>query len=100
MVGDGECISVSNGCLRLIFLDRREGISISEVLLRPIFLETEAEISVSMAFLRLIFLDNDEGVGVVLRLALLEKLLGVGVLHLLLEVLERLRRKKLSSILR
>lgn len=100
VVGDGECISVSNGCLRLIFLDRREGISISEVLLRPIFLETEAEISVSMAFLRLIFLDNDEGVGVVLRLALLEKLLGVGVLHLLLEVLERLRRKKLSSILR
>lgn len=100
-VGDGKGISVSDGCPRLIFLDVREGMSISEVLLRPLFLEIEAEISVSEAFRRLIILDNDEDVGEVLRLAHLEKLIGVGVLDLLLVVLERLRReRKLSSTLR
>ena len=60
----------------LIFLDIEAAISAS----RLRFLVIEARISVSDGFLRLVIADDE----VVLRLTLLEKDLGVGVLHLLL----------------
>jgi hypothetical protein len=101
--GNGEGISDSDGRLCLIFwlifllIFRFMEAAISAS--RFIFLDIEASISVSEGFLRLKFLDNE--FGVVLRLILLEKDLGVGVLHLLLlAFLERLRREsKLSSML-